>query len=210
MVRDAGAWRVTAEPGRFAVLDRLPAARGRAASFRLEADARGLAAILAGAEPRAARRYGRLAIRRSRRRARPTLRALASTPLDLATAARAGLPLDPDLAYLALAQTIAPAWTARERFVIAHQLVPSGRTCAVSAADGQRLRVTAGPPPRADATVRCADEAFLGLLAGDAGPPGGKAALRGDLRSLALLREWVARAQHAKPDANVPPPAAPR
>ena len=192
------AWRVTStEPGRPAEVSPLPAPRGRAANFRLQADAATFAALLSGARPRDAHHHGRLAVRGSRLRARRTLRAIAATPLDLRSAARAGLWLDPALAYLALAQAISPAWTAEHRFVVAHELTGehAGRWF-VSVDGAARLTVTAAPPIEPAATVRCSDAAFLSLLTGDPAPRGEKAALRGDVDAIALLRTWVARAQH--------------
>ncbi len=197
LVLETSAWRVTStEPGRLAEVTPLPGPRGRAAKFRLEADVAAFAALLSGAWPRDARRRGRLAVRGSRRRGRRTLRAIAATPLDLRSASRAGLWLDPGLAYLALARAISPAWTAEHRFVVAHELTGEHAGSWFVSVDGAApLTVTATPPMEPAATVRCSDVAFLSLLTGEPPPRGEKAALRGDVDAIALLRTWVARAQ---------------
>ena len=95
-----------------------------------------------------------------------------------------GIPVDPDLAYRALAHAIDPRWTAGQRFTVAYELsgegggrwayrVDDGSLELASDADGN-----GGAAEDAEATVRMSIETWRAVLSGemtpgpgDAGPP---------------------------------------
>ncbi|MGI8593999.1 MAG: hypothetical protein ACR2ML_06475 [Solirubrobacteraceae bacterium] len=192
-----GWWRVAAAPGLVRPLMALSAPRpSREADLRLETEPAALVQLIDGARPRRARRHGRMKVKGSRRAAKAAVRSLTGIELDFAPAARAGLWIDPRLVYLALSRAIAPAWTASHRFVVAHEVVGEQvGTWYVHVEGPAPIHVAAQPAEPPVATVRCSAHAFLPLLTSQPAPGGEKAALRGDLEAISLLREWVGRAQ---------------
>lgn len=156
-----------------------------------------LAALLAGERPRTlVRRRGPVwALAGGRRRAR-RLGRLAQPAIGLATLHRAGVYLDPGLAYGALAQAIDPRWTDGLGLSVGQEVLddPSG-PWYVTVGAGERPRVGREPPGRVDAVVRTTRGAFLALLAGQAPPDGAKPSVRGDLRAVGALKDLADRAQ---------------
>ena len=144
------------------------------------------------------RRLGRLAPRhpvarirgdRSRFRA---LEHLTDAPLTLGPLRAAGVRLDPVLAMTVAALMIEPDWTAGERFTIGHRVQDAASPDAyLHVRDGKPSLASAEPPhgPVTSVLVCPADEVLDGL----AGTT--PARLEGDERPLALLRQWLDRAQ---------------
>lgn len=192
-----GWWRAIAVPGLVRPLMALPAPRqARESDLRLEVEPAALIRLIAGAKRRRARRHGRMETKGSRRAAKAAVRSLTGLELDLGLAARESLWIEPRLVYLALARTIAPAWTAEHRFVVAHEIVGEHEGTWYVHVDGRSpIRVAVEPAEPPAATVRCSAHAFLPLLTSQPAPKGEKAALRGDLGAISALREWIARAQ---------------
>jgi hypothetical protein len=124
----------------------------------------------------------------------PALEHLLKAPLSLSQLRAAGVRFDPLLALTVAAAMIEPEWTAGERFTIGH------REAAVPAPDAY-LHVLGGRPPRATAepphgpvatVIVCPGEELPGVLADE---PGARFALEGEDRPLALVRQWLDRAQ---------------
>lgn len=162
--------------------------------FRLWLDAAALLELLLhGGSPRLRRSLG---VRvRATRRPRRALRALGPVPFDPAALAARGVWLDPRLCLRALTLLIDPAWTRGQAFVVAQQI--EGEPWYVRIDDGLPPRVTEVPPPTGPAaTVQLSRSCFQRLLGGDSSA-GEKAAIRGDVRAVHLLAQWVARAQGA-------------
>src|SRR5204863_2711420 len=120
---DLGTWRVAVEDGEAAVERRDGSDADGSLDFRLETDARGLAAMAAGTSPLRLMLGGRLRIRGKRRRAMK-LRALSGAEVSLAEAVAAGAELDPDAVYRTLEYLIDPEWTRGHRFTLAYEIVP--------------------------------------------------------------------------------------
>jgi hypothetical protein len=129
---------------------------------------------------------------RGRREGLSALSALLGTPLDLRALHGAGVRLDPATAFALVSSMVDPAWTARERFTLAHA-EPETATTYVIVRDGRPIEVTrTAPDGRIATTLRCtADELLLALSGGPA--PG--LTIDGDEGPLASLRQWIARAQ---------------
>ena len=146
--------------------------------FRIEGDLAGLGRLLV---------YGSLRRRLSRRVAH--LR----EPLSLPELHAAGVRLDPELALTLVAHMIDPSWTAGERFTVGHESARGGERVYLTICDGARPRVTRDPPMgRVATTIRSSDQLLLALLAGDTSVD---VDLTGAYAPVALVREWIARAQ---------------
>ncbi len=164
--------------------------------FQLVGDLASIARLLAAGPMR--RRLGRLALRHPMARIRgdrsrfPALEHLIDAPLTVGQLGASGVRLDPVLALTLAALMIEPEWTAGERFTIAHR-EPSAPSpdAYLQVRDGKPPLPSAEPPhgPIAGVVV-CAGHAVLDALAGATA-----AALEGDERPLALLRQWLDRAQ---------------
>jgi len=105
----------------------------------------------------------------------------------------AGVRLDPVLAMTVAGLMIDPAWTAGQRFVVAHQEPSAARPDAyLHVRDGRPL-LASGQPPHApvEAAVVCPADDLLAVLAGGARP----AQTVGEERPLTLLAQWLDRAQ---------------
>jgi len=164
--------------------------------FQLVGDLASMARLLAAGPVR--RRLGRLAPRhpvarirgdRSRFRA---LEHLIDAPLTLGQLRAAGVRLDPVLAMTVAALMIEPDWTAGERFTIGHRVQDVASPDAyLHVRDGKPSLASAEPPhgPVTSVLVCPADEVLDGL----AGTT--PARLEGEERPLALLRQWLDRAQ---------------
>jgi hypothetical protein len=136
-----------------------------------------------------------------RGKARP-LRAVWSRPVDLTEAAQAGVWLDPELVYKAIAAVIDPEWTRGWRFSVAHEVSgESAGTWYVVVEDGEAIEVTReAPPDGATATVHTTMLALAGALAGHPVNGGPRTTFRGDLEVIRQLRTWTQWAQTGKPD----------
>lgn len=141
------------------------------------------------------RRLGpRVARVRGRRDGLAALQALLGLPLDLAGLSRAGAQLRPRSVLALAAGMVAPAWTAGERFVIAHR-DPEGQSVFLAARDGRSLEVLGtAPAGRIATTITGSGPALVRTLTG-AGES--DAEVIGDEGPLASLRTWIAQAQNA-------------
>lgn len=197
-IREVGTFAVTIAGGR-AWVKPISTPRGRrGAEFHVSADARSLAELLAGAEPRLRRFAGPQRLSGRRRRVRPILSALANARLSLPEAARAGARLDADLLMPALPHAIDPAWTRGHTFTIEHRI--GGSSWFVVARDAGGVSVTRAAPDRApDAVVSVSAEGFQRLVRAEAAPAGQRPVVRGDRVAVALLKGWMDRAQGLDP-----------
>ena len=166
--------------------------------FQLVGDLASIARLLTAGPLR--RRIGWLAGRHRVARIRgdrsrfPALEHLIDAPLSLSQLRAAGVRIDPVLAMTVAALMIEPEWTAGERFVIGHREAPAPVPDAyLHVLGGRPPLATAEPPHGPVATVIvCLGEELLGVLAGE---PGARFALEGEDRPLALVRQWLDRAQ---------------
>jgi hypothetical protein len=139
------------------------------------------------------RRFGRrIAKVRGDRHGVAALAALLGAPLDLRALHDAGVALDPATAFSLVASMVEPDWTARQRFVIGHE-EPGTATTYLIVREGQPPQVTRDEPAGGVTTMlACRTDQLLAALAGD---PAAGMTVRGDERRLAILRQWVKRAQ---------------
>jgi hypothetical protein len=138
------------------------------------------------------RRFGRRVARvRGNRDALGALAALVHAPLHLGELYASGVRMAPPMALTLVSLMIDPAWTAGQRFTIAH--VDGEASAYLSVNDGRPPTVTAAAPAEpATTTIVCAADSLLLVLAG--GRPD-ELAIRGGEHPLALLLKWVQRAQ---------------
>jgi hypothetical protein len=139
------------------------------------------------------RRFGRrMAKVRGDRQGVAALAALLGAPLDLLALRDAGVALDPGTALSLVASMVEPAWTENERFVIGHE-EPGTATTYLIVQERRSPQVTRHEPATGVTTMlACRADQLLAALAGDSAAG---AAVRGDERPLAVLRQWVKRAQ---------------
>jgi hypothetical protein len=162
-------------------------------NFQVVGDPARIARLLTAGRFR--RRVGRRVARvRGRRDGIAALTALLGTPLDLRDLHSAGVRPDPVTAFALVASMIDPSWTRGERFALAHEDPQAASTFLIVRDGGPVQVVRRSPEARVDTTLACAGDQLLAVLAGD-GVPG--AAVRGDERPLAVLREWIKLAQSA-------------
>jgi hypothetical protein len=122
------------------------------------------------------------------------LEQLVDAPLTLKQLHAAGVTPDPVLALTLAELMIEPEWTAGERFTIGYREPPAPSPSAYfHIRDGKPPMVTEEPPhgPVAAVIVRPADE-LLAVLAGEFGED---VAIEGDPAPLALVSQWLDRAQ---------------
>jgi hypothetical protein len=128
-------------------------------------------------------------------RRRRALRTFPAVTWSLGELARAGVWVDPRLAYRALTYLIEPGWTSGHSFCIAHEVTgPSPEPWYVHVRDGILPEVTRTPPPEGPtATVRLTQAAFQARLDDEPPTPDGehKPAIRGDVRSFSALAQWT-------------------
>jgi hypothetical protein len=139
------------------------------------------------------RRLGpRVARVRGRRDGLAALQALLSLPLDLGTLQAAGVRLRPAGVLALVAAMVQPAWTAGERFVIAHR-DPEGQIVYLAVRDGRSLEVArTAPAGRVATTIAGPAEALVTVLIGG---EASEAEISGDQGPLTSLRTWVKHAQ---------------
>jgi hypothetical protein len=139
------------------------------------------------------RLFGRHAARvRGRREGVTALSALLGAPLDLGALHRAGVRPDPLIAFGLLAAMIDPAWTATERFTVAHATPGESRTYLV-VSEGRPLAATrAAPEGGPSTTLHCPTDDLLAALSGEPVPG---VRVDGDVGAFLSLRKWIKRAQ---------------
>jgi len=161
-------------------------------AFRVEGDLAGLGRLLM---------YGRLRRRLSRRVARvrgdrAALRALEDlvrVRVGLLELDGAGLRIDPWLTFTLVASVIDPSWTRGERFTVGHESRGGENRAYLLVRDGEPTSVLRKAPLGPVATtIRCHPDQLLTLLAGGSAA---EVSVLGATAPVALLREWVARAQ---------------
>jgi hypothetical protein len=195
---ELGAYWVTRDEGPASVVEQEGAARPATVDFELAGGAAAFAQLFAGASPRRLVLTGDL---RMRGKTRP-MRAVWGRPIDLAEAAQAGIWLDPELVYKAIAAVIDPEWTRGWSFAVAHEVTGErGGTWYVVVDDGKPVEVTREPPPDdPTATVHTTTAGLAGALAGhpvNGGPP---TTFGGDLEVVRQLRTWTQWAQSGMPE----------
>lgn len=139
------------------------------------------------------RRLGlRVARVRGRRDGLAALQALLSLPLDLGSLQAAGMRLRPAGVLALVSAMVQPAWTAGERFVIAHR-DPEGQIVYLVVADGRPLEVSrTAPAGRVATTIAGPAPALVSALTGD---QASEAEISGDAGPLASLRTWIKHAR---------------
>ena len=164
--------------------------------FQLVGDLASIVRLLTAGPVR--RRLGRFApgrrlarVRGDRRRI-AALDGLVGARLTLRDLVAAGVELDPLLALTVAALMIEPAWTAGERFTIAHrQPTDPSPGVYLHIRDARAPLASSEAPHGPVATVLESPAAdLLGVLAGATG-----AGIVGEERPMALLRQWLDRAQ---------------
>ena len=145
---------------------------------------------------------GRKQLPRAERRKIPRRRLLGSG--GIREAAVHGIPVDPDLAYRALAHAIDPRWTAGQRFTVAYELsgegggrwayhVDDGSLELASDADGN-----GGAAEGAEATVRMSIDTWRAVLSGEMTPAQAMQArhvtVEGPMNPVTLMGRWIDRA----------------
>jgi hypothetical protein len=173
------------------IIEVKPAPRPRQeVDFQVVGDPRKIARLLTAGW--LGRRFGRAARVRGRRQGVVALSALLGAPLDLGALHRAGVSPDPLIAFSLVAAMIDPAWTATERFTLAHAAPDASRTYLV-ARDGRPLGATRiAPEDGATTTLSCTTEHLLAALAGEPVPG---VRVTGDVAAWLSLRKWIKRAQ---------------
>jgi len=129
---------------------------------------------------------------RGRREGVAALSSLLGAPLDLGALHRAGVRPDPLIAFGLLAAMIDPAWTATDRFTVAHASPGASRTYLI-VNEGRPLSATRiAPEGGPSTTMHCTTDALLAALAGEPVPG---VRVDGDVGAYLSLRKWIKRAQ---------------
>jgi ribonucleoside-diphosphate reductase beta chain len=196
-IEDVGSWFVEAtEDGPARVSDN---GAGGDPDFALHTDAASFARLAAGDNPLRMLLTRKLRITGTRRKA-AALRHLSQEagPRELA---RLGLPIDPDLAYRALAHLVDPEWTRGHRFSVAYVLTGEGGGRWVVTVDEGSVRVDSGSGNGSspDATVTLSTETWQRLLRGDLSPAQAMqqqlTEVEGAMPPVTLLGRWIDRAE---------------
>jgi hypothetical protein len=137
------------------------------------------------------RLFGRAARVRGRREGVAALSSLLGAPLDLGALHHGGVRPDPLIAFTLLAAIIDPAWTATERFTLAHATPGAPKTYLV-VREGRPPAATRVAPDGATITLECPTEQLLAALAGEPVPG---VRVTGDVAAYLALRKWIKRAQ---------------
>ncbi|HZH23705.1 MAG TPA: hypothetical protein VEY49_02280 [Solirubrobacteraceae bacterium] len=196
-IAGAGTYAISSD-GRHASVRPLHEPRPRAqAAFHVAADAATLAELLAGLQKRMGRWIGSVRVQGRRRDAEALRDALVACDLDLASAARAGADLEPDLVWRALAHAIDPAWTRGHTFTVAQEIAgPRPLRWHVAVRDGAPVTVARrAPVAPPDAVVSMSRATFACLLRDEPVPGGARPVIRGDRAAVATLKGWTDRAQ---------------
>ncbi len=123
------------------------------------------------------------------------VRGLLALPLDLTGLRAAGMRLEPETLLALVAAMIDPAWTRGERFTLAH-VDGGGRPVYLQIRDGAPPAVARTAPEGRVATETGGTATALAVrLSGSPAARGPALTVRGDSGALALLAEWVTRAQ---------------
>ena len=199
-IEDAGTWQVEATddgPARVS-----PDGSSPDVDFTLHADAASFARLASGANPLALILSRRVRITGKRRRAL-ALRRLSQDagPRELA---RLGVPVDPDLAYRALAHAVEPEWTRGHRFRVAYELSGEGGGRWIVSVDDGSVRVEgegdggSAAADGVDATVSLSMETWQRLVRGDITPSRAMqlqlTKVDGAMTPVTLLGRWIDRA----------------
>ncbi|HUA06164.1 MAG TPA: hypothetical protein VMB27_19820 [Solirubrobacteraceae bacterium] len=166
--------------------------------FQLVGDLSSIARLLAAGP--LARRLGSLPFLHHMARIRGdrgrlgSLEKLIDAPLSLSQLHGAGVGFDSVLAMTVAALMIEPAWTAGERFTIAHrEPAATAPDAYLHIRDGRVPLVTEEPPHGpVETTIECPAEDLIGVLAGD---HVAFVSISPDERPVALVRQWLDRAQ---------------
>ena len=166
--------------------------------FQLVGDLASIARLLAAGPVR--RRLGRLPGRhrvariRGERSRLPALESLLDAPLTVSRLGAAGVRVEPVLALTVAALMIEPEWTAGERFTIGHREAQAPAPDAYLHVLGGKPPLAAAEPPHGPVAtvIVCPGDDLLGVLAGE---PGARFSIEGEDRPLALVRQWLDRAQ---------------
>lgn len=165
--------------------------------FTMATDARGLAALAAGASPLRLMLARRLRLRGRRLRAR-RLRAMSDGEVDPAAVIAAGGDVDPDLVYRSLPYLIDPEWTRGHSYLLRYEI--DGRAWDIEIRDGRRVQV--GDPAngrRPDSVVRVSRDTFRRLVSRDLSPTDAMrmqlTSVEGQIYPVTLLGRWIDRAQ---------------
>jgi hypothetical protein len=186
-----GCVRVTVDdPGSRVVVDDEPRPR-KEVDFRISGDYAALAKLIAAGRLR--RRFGwGLARVRGKRSRLAAFDALLDTRLSFGGLHQAGVRMHPRTALTVVAELIDPAWTAGANFVLGYEAPPE-KTLYLVVADGAAIAVSdAAPDGRAATSISGPAGSFELVLAG---AQDDRTVVIGDDEPLALLREWVNRAQ---------------
>ncbi len=161
-------------------------------AFQVTGDLAGLARLLLAGRPRWFRRS--VARVTGTRAALEAPARLIRRPLSLAQLHDAGVRCSPVTTLTLVTLMIPPSWTAEERFTIAHRDPSANHPGAeIHVRGGESLTVTEGAAlGPAATTIVCSADDLLPTLGGARGPG---AEVAGDERPLALMREWLNRAQ---------------
>lgn len=161
--------------------------------FRVSGDPAAIARLLAAGRVRRLLGRGVARVRGNRERL-VTLERLIAFPLTLSELAAAGVSVEPELALTLVSLMIDPAWTAGERFTVAHRIPEASRAGAYLHVRGGRPPAASGATPQtaADTTIVCGQAALLPALEGSGAP---EVVVEGKARPISLLRRWVQRAQ---------------
>ena len=137
--------------------------------------------------------FGRRGARvRGRKQGVAALASLLGAPLDLGALHRAGVRPDPLIALGLLAAMVDPAWTATERFTMAHATPGASRTYLI-VNEGRPLTATRiAPQSGPSTTLHCATDDLLAALAGEPVPG---VRVDGEVGAFLSLRKWIKRAQ---------------
>jgi hypothetical protein len=159
--------------------------------FQVVGDPARIARLLTASRLR--RLFGRRGARvRGRREGVAALSSLLGAPLDLGALHRAGVRPDPLIAFGLLAAMIDPAWTATERFTVAHATPGASRTYLI-VREGRPLTATRiAPEPGPSTTMHCTTDDLLAALAGEPVPG---VRVDGEVGAFLSLRKWIKRAQ---------------
>ncbi len=188
-----GCVRVTVDdPGSRVVVDDEPRPR-KEVDFRISGDYDALARLIAAGRLR--RRFGwGLARVRGKRSRLAAFDALLDTRLSFGGLHQAGVRMHPRTALTVVAELIDPAWTAGANFVLGYDAPPE-KTVYLVIANGAAVAVSDDAPQgRAATSISGPAGSFELVLAGGRDE---RTVVIGDDEPLALLREWVNRAQSA-------------